>query len=64
MKSKQDKAQYDMNYQKNKMSRITLWINLDKDADLIEWLNHSKTSKSELIKTALRNELKHSKTNL
>ena len=48
MKSKQDKAQYDMNYQKNKMSRITLWFNLDKDADLIEWLNHSKTSKSEL----------------
>lgn len=46
------------------MSRITLWFNLDKDKDLIEWLNHSKTSKSELIKTALRNELKHSKTNL
>lgn len=64
MKSKQDKAQYDMNYQKNKMSRITLWFNLDKDADLIEWLNHSTTSKSEFIKTALRNEIKRSKINL
>ena len=50
MKSKVDKATYDMNYQKNHMSRVTVWFNLDKDKDIIEWLNRTGQSKSELIK--------------
>ena len=60
MKSKVDKAAYDMNYQKNHMSRVTVWFNLDKDKDIIEWLNRTGQSKSELIKQSLRNEMKRS----
>ena len=60
MKSKADKAAYDMNYQKNHMSRVTVWFNLDKDKQLLDWLNQSGQSKSELIKQALRNEMKRS----
>ncbi len=60
MKSKADKATYDMNYQKNHMSRVTVWFNLDKDKDILEWLNQPGQSKSELIKSALRNEMKRS----
>lgn len=60
MKSKADKATYDMNYQKNHMSRVTVWFNLDKDKDIIEWLNRTGQSKSELIKQSLRNEMKRS----
>lgn len=60
MRSKVDKAAYDMNYQKNHMSRVTVWFNLDKDKEILEWLNQSGQSKSELIKNALRNEMKRS----
>ena len=60
MKSKADKASYDMNYQKNHMSRVTVWFNLEKDKQLLNWLNHSGQTKSELIKQALRNEMKRS----
>ena len=49
-----------MNYQKNHMSRVTVWFNLDKDKDILDWLNQSDLSKSELIKNALRNEMKRS----
>ena len=60
MKSKADKATYDMTYQKNLMSRVTVWFNLDKDKEILESLNQSGQSKSELIKNALRNEMKRS----
>ena len=60
MKSKTDKAAYDMNYQKNHMSRVTVWFNLDKDKEILEWLNRTGQSKSELIKQSLRNEMKRS----
>ena len=60
MKSKADKATYDMNYQKNHMSRVTVWFNLDKDKEILEWLNRTGQSKSELIKQSLRNEMKRS----
>ena len=60
MKSKADKATYDMDYQKNHMSRVTVWFNLDKDKQVLDWLNQSGQSKSELIKQALRNEMKRS----
>lgn len=60
MKSKADKATYDMNYQKNHMSRVTVWFNLDKDRELLDWLNQSGQPKSELIKNALRKEMKRS----
>jgi hypothetical protein len=42
------------------MSRVTVWFNLDKDKDIIEWLNRTGQSKSELIKQSLRNEMKRS----
>lgn len=60
MRSKVEKAVYDMNYQKNHMSRVTVWFNLDKDKEILEWLDQSGQSKSELIKNALRNEMKRS----
>ena len=64
MRSKNDKAKYDMDYQKNKMTRVTVWFNLDKDKDIISWLDKSKASKSEIIKKALRNEMNHSEDSL
>lgn len=64
MRSKNDKAKYDMDYQKSKMTRVTVWFNLDKDKDIISWLDKSKTSKSEIIKKALRNEMNRSEDSL
>ncbi|BET20477.1 hypothetical protein [Solobacterium moorei] len=64
MRSKNDKAKYDMDYQKSKMTRVTVWFNLDKDKDIVSWLDKSKTSKSEIIKKALRNEMNRSENNL
>ncbi len=64
MKSKNDKAKYDMDYQKSKMTRVTVWFNLDKDKDIISWLDKSKASKSEIIKKALRNEMNRSEDSL
>ena len=64
MRSKNDKAKYDMDYQKNKMTRVTVWFNLDKDKDIISWLDKSKVSKSEIIKKALRNEMNRSEDSL
>lgn len=64
MRSKNDKARYDMDYQKSKMTRVTVWFNLDKDKEIISWLDKSESSKSELIKKALRNEMNRSGDNL
>lgn len=64
MRSKNDKAKYDMDYQKSKMTRVTVWFNLDKDKDIISWLGKSKASKSEIIKKALRNEMNRSEDSL
>ena len=64
MRSKNAKAKYDMDYQKSKMTRVTVWFNLDKDKDIISWLDKSKASKSELIKKALRNEMNRSEDSL
>ena len=64
MRSKNDKAKYDMDYQKRKMTRVTVWFNFDKDKDIISWLDKSKASKSEIIKKALRNEMNRSEDSL
>ena len=64
MRSKNDKARYDMDYQKSKMTRVTVWFNLDKDKEIISWLDKSESSKSELIKKALRNEMNRSEDSL
>ena len=64
MRSKNDKAKYDMDDQKSKMTRVTVWFNLDKDKDIISWLDKSKASKSEIIKKALRNEMNRSEDSL
>ena len=53
-----------MDYQKNKMTRVTVWFNLDKDKDIISSLDKSKASKSEIIKKALRNEMNRSEDSL
>lgn len=53
-----------MDYQKSKMTRVTVWFNLDKDKDIVSWLDKSETSKSEIIKKALRNEMNRSEDNL
>lgn len=53
-----------MDYQKSKMTRVTVWFNLDKDKDIISWLDKSKASKSEIIKKALRNEMNRSEDSL
>ena len=53
-----------MDYQKSKMTRVTVWFNLDKDKDIISWLDKSETSKSEMIKKALRNEMNRNEGNL
>ena len=64
MRSKNDKAKYDMDYQKSKMTRVAVWFNFDKDKDIISWLDKSKASKSEIIKKALRNEMNRSEDSL
>ena len=64
MRSNNDKAKYDMDYQKSKMTRVTVWFNLDKDKDIISWLDKSKASKSKIIKKALRNEMNRSEDSL
>ena len=64
MRSKNDKAKYDMDYQKSKMTKVTVWFKLDKDKDIISWLDKSKASKSEIIKKALRNEMNRSEDSL
>ena len=64
MRSKNDKAKYDMDYQISKMTRVTVRFNLDKDKDIISWLDKSKASKSEIIKKALRNEMNRSEDSL
>ena len=46
MQSKKDKAKYDMEYQRTHMKRVTLWFNIEKDADILEWLDQSDTSNS------------------
>jgi hypothetical protein len=42
------------------MSRVTVWFNLEKDKDILEWINQSGRSKSEMIKQSMRNEMKRS----
>lgn len=60
MKTKAEKVKYDMDYQKSHMSRVTVWFNLEKDKDILDLFRESNQSKSELIKRALRNEIKRS----
>lgn len=64
MKTKADKATYDMDYQKTHMKRVTVWFNLEKDREILEWFERSELSKSELIKQALRNAIKQSGGNI
>ena len=59
-RTKEDKSKYDQEYQKTHMKRISVWFNLEKDRELIAWMDRSGMSKSELVKTALRNEMRRS----
>lgn len=62
MKTIEEKAKYDMEYQKSHMTRVTVWFNKEKDADILEWLDHSGKSKSERIKDTIRNQMNHADT--
>lgn len=53
-----DKAKYDMDYQKNHKSRMTLWFNNDKDSDILEWLESVEINKSEYIRDLIRKDMK------
>lgn len=61
MKTKKDKAAYDIEYQKTHMTRISLWLNNEKDKEIIDWLNQSESTKSETIKNVIRKHLLDSK---
>lgn len=52
-----DKARYDMDFQKSHKTRMTLWFNNDKDSDILEWLNHIDTNKSEYIRDLIRQDI-------
>lgn len=62
MKSMKEKAKYDMEYQKTYMTRVTVWFNKEKDADILEWMKLSGKSKSECIKAAIRNQMENTET--
>ena len=62
MQSKKDKAQYDMEYQRTHMKRVTLWFNIEKDADILDWLDQCDTSKSETIKLPQLREVPYDQT--
>lgn len=51
-----------MEYQKTYMTRVTVWFNKEKDADILEWMKLSGKSKSECIKAAIRNQMKSTET--
>ena len=57
MQNKKNKAQYDMQYQKTHMKRLTLWFNIEKDKDILDWLEQVDTSKSEAIKSLIRESI-------
>lgn len=57
MKDKFNKAKYDMDYQRNSKTRMTLWFNNDKDEDIINWLNEIDMNKSEYIRDLIRKDI-------
>ena len=59
MRSKNDKAKYDMDYQKSKMTRVTVWFNLDKDKDIISWLDKSVERHIKYTKKIKLNARRH-----
>ena len=52
-----DKAKYDMDYQKSHKTRMTLWFNNDKDADILEWLSGINMNKSEYLRSLIRQDM-------
>ena len=55
--SRFNKSEYDMEYQKNHKTRMTLWFNNDKDNDILEWLNGIAINKSEYIRDLIRQDM-------
>lgn len=59
MLNKKKKSAYDKNYQKEHMKQISVWINKDKDADLLLWLSLQEgVSEPEYIRQCLRKQMK------
>lgn len=52
-----DKAKYDMDYQKSHKTRMTLWFNNEKDADILEWLSGIDRNKSEYLRDLIRQDM-------
>lgn len=50
-------TKYDTAYKRDHYKQIMLYLNLDKDQDLIDYLER-QTSKNETIKNALREKMK------
>ena len=59
--SKFNKSEYDMDYQKNHKSSMTLWFNNDKDEDILSWLNEVEMNKSEYIRDLIRQDMNKNK---
>ena len=56
-----NKVKYDMDYQKNHKTRMTLWFNNGKDGDILEWLNEVPVNKSEYIRDLIRQDMNKNK---
>ena len=56
--SKFDKSKYDMDYQKNHKTRMTLWFNNYKDKDILSWFDEVEINKSEYIRDLIRQDMK------
>lgn len=54
---KQAKAEYDRKYQREQIERVTIWLNKEKDKDIIDFINEQGEQKSTLIKSCIRGEI-------
>jgi hypothetical protein len=60
-KSKEEKSKYDQEYQKSHMKRVSVWFNLEKDKELIDWFESRDESVSAYIKSLIRQDVENHK---
>ena len=61
VRSKEDKSKYDQEYQKSHMKRVSVWFNLEKDKELINWFESREESVSAYIKSLIRQDIENHK---
>ena len=61
VRSKEDKSKYDQEYQKSHMKRVSVWFNLEKDKELINWFESREESISAYIKSLIRQDIENHK---